>query len=468
MAQGNERMKGKQNSKVNFKTGKLERFSYGFYFFGQLIFYMLVSSFLQLYMTDSGIPAALVGGIFIVAKVWDAINDPLFGIIVDKAHLKKGKYIPWVRLSSFLIPAATIFLFAMPTGVSLQIKAIWVTVGYMLWDTSYTICDVPIFALATSMTDDLKERDWLYLLNRFFMFVGGLLVAILVPLMYPAIGWTPTVIIMSLLAMATMLPVGFSAKERYFTDEEKSPTIRQLLRYLGKNKPLLIFNGAMIIGSLTSTGTAVSSYVAIYCLGGTQWISILGLVMTLPMLVSILVTQQIIKKVDKFTIYLVCSAANLLLGVLMYFVGYSNVTLFLSIIALRAVFASAGGVLLVMFTADCAEYGHFVTGERAQGMAFSIQTFTAKITVALSGAIGMFMLGAVGFIEGEGAVQTAGTIAWIWRMYTIVPTITGVIAFALILFGYKLRSRDVSLMMKANAGEISREEAISGFSRNYT
>lgn len=453
--------------KINFKTGKGERISYGIYFFGQLIFYTLISGFLQLYMTESGIPATLVGGIFMVAKIWDAVNDPLFGVIVDKAKLKKGKYIPWVRLSTFLIPITSILLFAVPMNVSVQVKAIWVTVAYMLWDTSYTICDVPIFALATSMTDDLKERDWLYLLNRFFMFVGGLLVIILVPTLYPQIGWTPTVIIMSVLAMITMFPIGYKAKERYFVEEEKSPKIRELFRYLVKNKPLLIFNGALIVASLTATGTTVASYVAIYCLGGTEWITTLGVVAALPMLISILVVQQIIKKVDKFTIYIVCTVANLLLGVVMYFVGYANITAFMAITVVRSVFSSAGGVLIVMFTADCAEYGHFVTGERAQGMAFSIQTFTAKITVALSGAIGMFMLGAVGFVEGTGAAQTEETISWIWRMYSIVPVIAGVVAVLILIFGYKLRSRDVSLMMQANAGEISREEAIEGFSKEY-
>ena len=456
-----------KTSKLQFKTSPVERYSYAVYFFGQLIFFMLVSNFLQLYMTDSGIPATLVGGIFITAKVWDAINDPLFGVVVDKTRFKGGKYLPWVRLSSFLIPLTTILLFSVPTGASVQIKAIWVTVAYMLWDTSYTICDVPIFALATSMTDELKERDWLLLVNRFFTFLGGILVVILVPMLYPNIGWTPTVIIMAVLAMATMLPVGYKAKERFFAAEEKSPRIRDLVHYLAKNKPLLIFSGALVISSLTSTGSVMSNYVAIHCLGGEEWITILALAAALPMLISILTVQQIIKKVDKFTIYLVCSLFNMVLGVVMYFAGYHNTTTLLLLTAVRSVFSSAGTVLLIMFVADCAEYGHFVTGERAQGMAFSIQTFTAKITMALSGAIGMFFLGAVGFIEGTGATQTPETIEWIWRLYTIVPLFSGSIAFLLILFGYKLRTRDVVVMMQVNKGELTKEAAQEKLSRSY-
>lgn len=453
--------------KQGFVTGKVERYSYGIYFFGQLIFYMLVTQFLQLFMTDSGIPAITVGIIFIVAKVWDAINDPLFGVIVDKCHLKKGKYIPWVRISGFLIPIATILLFAMPSGLSLPVKVIWCSIGYMLWDTSYTMCDVPIFALATSMTDNLKERNWLFLLNRFFMFVGGLVVIILVPMLYPAIGWTAAVVVLGIFGMITMVPVGYKAKERYFTDNEKSPTVKSLFSYLVKNKQLLIFSGALIVSSLTSTSGAVSSYVAIYCLGGVEWITYLGLIMTLPMIVSILLTQQLIKKVDKFTIYIVCMVVNLVFGVVLFFTGYTNIPLFVAITAVRSIFSSASVILIVMIVADCAEYGHYVTGERAQGMAFSVQTFTAKLTAALSGAIGMFMLGIVGFVEGTGAVQTASTIEWMWAMFTIVPTIGGVFAYIMLKIGYKLRAKDVELMMKVNAGELPREEADKALTIKY-
>ena len=95
---------------INFVTGKFERFSYGLYFLGQLIFFGIITGFLQLYLTDSGIPATVVGGIFAVAKVWDAVNDPIFGVFVDKINLKKGKYIPWVRISTFLIPLTTMYL----------------------------------------------------------------------------------------------------------------------------------------------------------------------------------------------------------------------------------------------------------------------------------------------------------------------------------------------------------------------
>lgn len=453
--------------KAIFQTSPSERFFYGFYFLGQLMFFAVMNNFLQLYMTEVGIAASVVGGIFIVAKIWDAINDPLFGIIVDKSNIKTGKYIPWVRLSSFLIPLATIFLFAVPLNVSVQIKVIWITLGYILWDTSYTICDVPIFALATSMTNKMDERNKLYLFSRFFTIVGNIVVVITVPLLFPKIGWLATILIISLFAMLTMLPIGYKAKERFFASEEKKPTIRELSRYLLKNKPLLVFNIAVIIASLTNTSAAVQSYFAIYCLGGSQWMTVLGLISALPTLAAVFIVQQVVKKVERRTVYLFCNAASYVLSIIMYFAGYANLPVLFSLIVLRTMLLGGSTVLLVMFTADCAEYGNFKTGERAQGIAFSIQTFSAKMTMAISSSISMFLLGHFGFVEGTGAMQSAETISGIWYMYSVLPAIAGFVSFLILLFGFKLYGKDVSLMMSCNAGEITKEEAEKGFSHPY-
>ena len=79
----------------------------------------------------------------------------------------------------------------------------------------------------------------------------------------------------------------------------------------------------------------------------------------------------------------------------------------------------------------------------------------------------MFFLGIIGFVEGEGAAQTPETIAWLWRMFTIVPLISGIISFFLLILGYKLRSKDVEIMLKVNAGEMEKEEALPLLSRKY-
>jgi sugar (glycoside-pentoside-hexuronide) transporter len=446
---------------IQFSAGRYERFTYGLYFFGQLLFFSIVTGFLQLYLTDSGIPAALVGGIFAVAKVWDAVNDPIFGIVVDKARLRGGKFIPWIRISTFLIPLATILIFAMPVNASVQVKAIWAAVAYMLWDSAYTFCDVPIFALATAMTDNIKERDWLYMLKGLVTFFGALFALVAIPQMYPGIGWTATAVVLAVIGVITMLPVGYAAKERHSVKDESEPSLRELVKCLFGNKYLLIFNGAVVISAITNTTVAVTGYVAIYCFGSVQFLSVVYIVSALPMLVSILVVGQLIKRVDKLAIYLASTALGLVFGVITYFAGYGSPNLYLALVFIKSLFTAGASALGPMFTADCAEYGHFMTGKRTQGVAFSVQTFTNKMTAALSASIGMLVLGLVGFAEGEGAIQSPGAIAWIWRLNTIVPLISGSIGFLIILFAYKLKERDVAVMAKANEGEISRDEALA-------
>jgi len=127
---------------------KREKISYGLYFMGQNVFYGLVG-YMTTYFTDIGITAALVAIVALITKVWDAINDPIFGMIMDKVNFKKGKFLPWLRISVIAIPVATILLFIIPTGISMTAKIIWATLAYMLWDTAYTLCDVPIFGIVT-------------------------------------------------------------------------------------------------------------------------------------------------------------------------------------------------------------------------------------------------------------------------------------------------------------------------------
>ena len=444
-----------------------ERWTYVLYYFGQLIFYMIVTSFLQLYLSSVvAIPAAIIGTIFIIAKVWDAVNDPIFGVIVDKVNLKKGKYVPWLRISVFAIPVTTILIFCIPSSLSLQVKVILAAATYVLWDTSYTLADVPIYALPTSMTSNIGERDGMYINSKFTAFIGGLITTIAVPLMYPMIGWTMTVVILAILGFLTTFPIAFRAKERYFT-EISNPSFMELLRYLFRNKYLLIYNGALILVSLSNTASPVQAFFAIHNLGSDKYIATIALIATVPMIIAVLLAKPLLNRMDKIHIAIACILISPLIGVVMYFVGYENLTALYALIAIRAVFGAMSVVLMAMFSADCAEFGNYLTGERAQGVTFSIQTFTAKITAALSSAICMFLLAIFGFVEGENVIQSAATVSAIWSLYTWVPMITAVLAALLLAFGYKLRQKDVVYMVLVNKGELAKEEAEKQMSRTY-
>jgi len=456
----------KKSEREDLVATQGERSTYVLYYFGQLIFYMIVTSFLQLFLTNIAIPAAIIGTIFIVAKVWDAVNDPIFGVIVDKVNLKKGKYIPWLRISVFAIPITTVLIFCIPSGLSLQIKIILAVATYVLWDTSYTLADVPIYALPTAMTSNISERDKMYINSKFTAFIGGLLATISVPILFPMIGWPATIIILSILGFLTTFPIAYKAKERFFT-EAANPSFMDLIRYLIRNKYLLIYHGALILVSLSNTASPVQAFFAIHNLGGTEYISIIALVATVPMILAVVVARPLLNKYDKVHIAIFCILAAPVMGIIMYFVGYGSLLTLYVMIAIRAIFGAMSVVLVAMFSADCAEFGNYVTGDRAQGVAFSIQTFTAKITAALSSAICMFLLSIFGFIAGENVPQSDFTKAAIWSLYTWVPIITAVLAALLLAFGYKLRQKDVAVMIRVNKGELTREDAASQMTRSY-
>jgi len=95
---------------------KKEYISYGAYFVGQNIFYFLIFSYMNIYFTDVGISALAVAAIALAVKIWDAVNDPIFGGIVDKVKFKKGVFLPWLKISLVGIPVTTVLLFAIPAN----------------------------------------------------------------------------------------------------------------------------------------------------------------------------------------------------------------------------------------------------------------------------------------------------------------------------------------------------------------
>ena len=194
-----------------FRTSKRERLSYGSYFLGQNIIFMIVLQFLMIFYTDViGLGAAAVGIMFGIARLWDAINDPLLGIIVDKSNPKKGKFKPWVNAVIPLMPLATIFLFINPKlGDSGNLIYAYVT--YIIWGMIYTVSDVPIFALATVMTDKVDERVTLITFGRIATMIAAILGMVLFMPIVTATNWTVGIVIMMTMAFLTMIPIRFFA-----------------------------------------------------------------------------------------------------------------------------------------------------------------------------------------------------------------------------------------------------------------
>ncbi len=465
-----------------YMTTKKERLSYWTYFIGQNIYYNITAAFISTYLAMQGIDLAKVAMVLLIVKIWDAVNDPIFGYIFDKVRFKNGqKSLPWLRIATALIPVVTIILFAIPSAMSETGKLIWFGVAYLLWDTVYTLTDVPAYAMLNTMTDNLAERNLLLSVNRVFSGGGVLIYGVVLPLLISeSVGMSATmaIAILSIFSAITMVPLSLNCKERNYKPEEEDGNFspKQMLSYLVKNKYLLRYYAGYMATDALKTSGAVLLFVSFYLFGNSLFSIVLNVLNMVPGVFAAMAMPALLKRFDKFKTLFLCNIVNIILGMVIYFMGYENQTTFLVLTCIRTVPMSIVGILAFMFTPDCAEYGQYTSGISAKGITFAIQTFSVKITGAVSSSLALFLLGCFQWVSVEADSfealaalnirQSAGALNGLWIVYALVPVI-GMMISTLFYLGYHLRDQDVQIMAKCNSGEITRAEAEKLLSRKY-
>ena len=390
-----------------YMTTFKERISYWTYFVGQNIYYNITAAFISTYLAMQGIDLAKVAIVLLIVKVWDAVNDPIFGYIFDKVKFKNGqKSLPWLRLATLLIPVVTIILFSIPSGLSQTGKLIWFGVAYVMWDTVYTLTDVPAYAMLNTMTDNLAERNTLLSVNRVFSGGGVVLYGVVLPLLISEqVGMSASmaVAIMSVFSAITMVPLSLNCKERNYKPEEEdeSFSFRQMFSYLKSNKYLLVYYGGYIATDALKTFNAVLLFVSFYLFGDSLFSIVLNMLNMVPGVFAAMAMPTLLKKFDKFKTLFFCNLLCIALGLVIYFLGYEDKTTFIILTVIRTIPMSILGILAFMFTPDCAEYGQYKSGISAKGITFAIQTFSVKITGAVSSSLALFLLGLFGWISVE-------------------------------------------------------------------
>ncbi|MBP3478482.1 MAG: MFS transporter [Oscillospiraceae bacterium] len=467
---------------AHYMTTFKERVSYWTYFVGQNIYYNITAAFISTYLAMQGISLAKVAIVLLIVKIWDAVNDPIFGFIFDKVKFKsRQKSLPWLRIAVLLIPVVTILLFSIPSFMNETGKLIWFGVAYLLWDTVYTLTDVPAYAMLNTMTDDLQERNTLLSVNRVFSGAGVLIYGVVLPLLISEqVGMSASwaIAIMSIFSALTMVPLIVNCKERNYKpeDEEENFTPKQMFQYLGKNKYLLTYYAGYMATDALKTSAAVLLFVSFYLFGNSLYSIVLNVLNMVPGVFAAMLMPTLLKKFDKFKTLFVLNIVNIILGLVIYFAGYGDQTFFLVMTCLRTIPMSVVGILAFMFTPDCAEYGQYKSGISAKGITFAIQTFSVKITGAVSSSLALFLLGLFNWtaVEAEsfeelaamGIQQSETALNGLWLVYALVPVI-GMIISTFFYLGYKLNDKDVQIMAKCNAGQITREEAEAQLSRKY-
>ena len=469
-------------TKEGWSTEPVERLSYYSYFAGQNMIYTLFNSCITTFLLFLGINPIKSAAVIFAVKVWDAVNDTLFGVIFDSIKFKSGKkYLPWLRISTVLIPLATILTFIIPNGTSEIFKLSWFAIAYILWDTAYTLCDVPIFGVLTSMSQSIDERNTIQSLKSIATYAGVGVTSTLTTILISenvGMGYGMITLIISVIAFLLMTPASFKLKERFHSESEESFSIKSMLVYLAKNKYLLIYYVGLFFYSALNIGNAFTLYVSYYLFHSTLFSLVVGAVGTVPQLIIALFLPKLMRKFDKMKVNQVCLILYVILSVITWAVGYGNIVVYIILFTIRSVPLAVVALEMFMFTPDCAEYGRFKSGTEAKGITFAVQTFMAKLTGSISGALGMLILGleSVGWkvvevssfqeLEQLGVTQTPHALNMLWLIFMLIPAIGGLLAFIAWSF-YDLKDKDVQVMIDCNTGKITREEALSRMSKTY-
>ncbi len=443
-------------AKHSYRMTSKERWTFYLFALGGAIFTSLTGVF-NVYLADIGVAAGTITIILLITRVWDFMNDPIAGLIIEKVHFKKGKYVPWLKISSVLLPILGVAMFMIPSTASMWVRIIVPTLLFILYEGTFNFFDIPLFGIRLVTTDLVQERTDLASRLSIFGFVGILAATVTFPQIRPVIGWQKTALLFGVIAVICFLFYPRVAKER-FNVERTDPSIKDMFKSIVKNKQFLIYYGSTLICMSTNFVQVIIMYLARHVYGSERLMTNIGLAILLPSILAAVLIPIVTKRIDKFVLLRISLIGFAVLGVVQYFAGYENVTLSFIIMGFRGFFLGIQTLLTYAFTPDIVEWHHYLHGERNEAVTFSFQTFIAKTITALLSVVMMGILGSLGFVSGENVVQSSEVVSGIWALFTWIPSVGTSIAFIGYQF-YEPRDKKVQIMIKANHGEISRKEA---------
>lgn len=469
---------------------KKNKASFAFAGFGQNLIIGFVNSYILFFYTDVFLLGAAPAGILmIVARVWDALNDPIMGTIVDKTRTKWGKMRPYILATAVPLAISTALLFFVPTGFSQVQKIIYAYVTYIAWGMIYTVCDVPFWGLASAMTPNPKERISFISNSRLVHAIGGALPTVLIPIITGFIGnlygYTLSGIVIGVVGGALFSLAFFGTNER-ITTKDKAPTLKDCFKFLKINKPLQSVVLANICGFMRALPIVAGMYVATYVVKSLD-ISLLGYQFTLngtaintviiagwgvAGFLGMIITPLVCKVLNYKQIYFIFSAIGCACCLALYFLGTNIVAIFTCLLISGLPYGIVTNINYAMI-ADSVEYVEWKTGRRAEGVTVSFQTLMNKLMTALQTAVVSLALIVLHFVQpvevdGELITQAQSeftTKGFFW-LITIFPAIgwaLSVIPMAFYKFIGKERQRAHEELAVQRAGKEKAAEISTGF-----
>lgn len=417
-----------------------EKAGYGLGDFAANIVFQTVMIFLMYYYTDIfGIPAAAVGTLFLISRIWDAINDPMMGAIADRTTSKHGRFRPWIKWTAIPFGVLAVLMFTTP-DLGVNGKIVYAYVTYILMMMIYTANNIPYGALSGVMTSDSVERTSL----NSYRFVFGQSAALMVQgLTLPLIAWLGggnkalgyqlAMALFALIAIAMFYVTFLTTKERIQPVQAAPTPIREDLKDLLKNRPwIILFFMGLVTFIFLSLRIAVGLYYFQYYVGDEAKFSMFAVLGTLGLIAGIPLSKPLSKKFGKRNTYI---ASNILSGlcVLALFIpGPEQYKIAYAISALVGFFNGPGVPILWAMYADTADYAEWKFNRRATGIVFSAATFGQKFGWGIGGAITGWLLALFNYVPN--VQQTPEAIWGIKMMLSIIPGTLMILSAGLLFF----------------------------------
>lgn len=464
-----------------------ENLAYGFANAGQVFGYNLVAGgYLSLFFTKVfGIPAAAVSTMILFLGIWDTINDPLMGGIVDKTRTRYGKLRPYLLFVPLPLSITTILLFSGPIILAdvkkTAVKIVYMYISYFIWEFFYTIGDIPFWGMSAAISPSPSDRTRAISTARFVSgIIGGLSTTILVvlmdasersiiPLSLPQV-FCLMAVIAGTFGMGLFSLAGRHCKERV-VQSVKEPSVFEGFKVLFKNKPLMLIVCGNIIGTLGGLAGVFQTYYYAEVINLNSLVLLINLPGTIFGWATYLLIPKLKKKFDNRQIIFLNGFCRVITAVIVFVVGmrhYADVRVVIPLLLIQnLVFSFFNTVNMVIPTemiGDTIDYMEWKTGERNEGVSFSVLTFVGKLTGSVSTSVATALLPFIGLsyttVNGvQTAVKGDHTDLWIWAMFILVPQVLGLLGLVPYIW-YDLTGDKLEKIrndMKARRHELSKE-----------
>lgn len=414
------------------KISMREKISYGVGDFGSNLIWSTMSSFVLYYYTNiAGLAAGLLGTLFLISRVFDAVIDLGVGFVIDRTHTKMGKARPWLFGVSVPLAISLVLVFTIPTGLSTNGKLIYIFIVYNVLAALYSFSNISYNTMLSLIAEEQEDRTLMNSL-RFIFAIGGVL--FISYLTMPLVskfgggqkGWTLMAAAYGVLYFLINLIPSFGTKEKNFgqpADTEKKYEkipLSKSLKLLFANKYWVILVVFFIINFINGGISGVGTFFAIDVLKNPAMIGTLGMASMLPVIIGLFFAPAVINKLGGKRKAAIIGLVVSMIGMIPTLLIPTNASVILVCFVIKSLGTVPLTASMYAFTADVVEYGEWKTGTRVEGMTYSAVSFGIKLGTGIGAAIQGWLLAFGGYVNGA-ASQSDLAKNMITAMYIYIP-----------------------------------------------